>query len=108
MGMFDQMKQAMQMRKDMKRIQAEIESITFEYTNAGITCVARGDFTITSITFTPEALKEVAAGKTEKFGVMLGNVVNGALKGVKKQTQEAMARLMKGSGVDMGGFLGGK
>jgi hypothetical protein len=32
-------------------------------------------------------------------------VVNGALKGVRKQTQEAMTRLMKDSG--MGGMLGG-
>ena len=39
------------------------------------------------------------------FNVMLNNVVNGALKGVKKQTQEAMAKMMQGS--DMGGILGG-
>jgi DNA-binding protein YbaB len=49
MGMLDQVKQAMQMRKEAKRIQSEIEKITCEYANGGITCVARGDFSIVSI-----------------------------------------------------------
>ena len=67
MGMLDQVKQAMQMRKEAKRIQSEIEKITYEYANGGITCVARGDFTIVSIKVTPEALQEVIAGKPERF-----------------------------------------
>ena len=98
-NLFDQMKQAMQMRKEAKRLQAEVEKISFEYSNGGITCVARGDFTITSIKVTQDTLKEVLAGKPERFETMLGNVVNGALKGVKKQTQEAMAKMMQGSGM---------
>ena len=108
MGVLDQMKQAMQMRqmqKEVKRIQAETENITSEYTNGGITCVARGDLTIVSIKVTQEALKDVLAGKPERFETMLNNVVNGALKNVKKQTQEAMAKMMQGSGLD--GLLGG-
>ncbi|MBQ9431243.1 MAG: YbaB/EbfC family nucleoid-associated protein [Kiritimatiellae bacterium] len=95
MGMLDQVKQAMQMRKEAKRIQAEIEKITYEYTNGGISCTARGDFTITSIKIAPESLKEVIAGKPEKFETMLNNVINAALKGVKKQTQDAMAKMMQ-------------
>ena len=105
MGMLDQMKQAMQMRKEAKRIQTEIEKITCEYANGGITCVARGDFTVVSLKVSPEALQEAMAGKPERFETMLSNVVNGALKGVKKQTQEAMAKMMQGTG--MGDFLGG-
>ena len=105
MGMLDQMKQAMQMRKDTKRIQSEIEKISYEYANGGITCVARGDFSIISIKITTEALKEVIAGRPERFETMLHNVVNGALKGVKKQTQEAMAKMMQGTG--MGDMFGG-
>jgi len=104
-NMFEQVKQAMQMRKETKRLQAEIEKITFEYSNAGITCVARGDFSIVSIRFTPEALNEVRAGKPERFETMLHTVVNAALKGVRKQTQEAMGKLMQESGI--GGMLGG-
>jgi DNA-binding protein YbaB len=105
MGMLDQVKQAMQMRKETKRIQSEIEKISCEYANGGITCVARGDFTIMSIKVTQDALKEVIAGKPDRFETMLNNVVNGALKGVKKQTQEAMAKMMQGA--DMGGMFGG-
>lgn len=105
MGMFDQIKQGMQMRKDAKRIQSEIETITSEYSNGGITCVARGDFTVLSIKVSQDALKDVVAGKPERFETMLTNVVNGALKQVKKQTQEAMAKLMQSG--DLSSMLGG-
>ena len=107
-NMFDQMKQAMQMRKEAKRLQAEIEKITCEYSNGGITCVVRGDFTVISIKITPEALQEVIAGKPERFDTMLLNVVNGALKLVRKQTQEHMAKLMAAGGAGgLSSLLGG-
>jgi DNA-binding YbaB/EbfC family protein len=104
-NMFDQVKQAMQMRKEAKRMQAEIEKITCEHANGGITVVVRGDFTVTSIRVAPEALKEVVAGKPDRFETMLTNVVNGAIKSVKQKTQEQMAKLMKGS--DLASMLGG-
>jgi DNA-binding protein YbaB len=105
MGMMDQVKQAMQMRKEAKRIQSELEKTTSEYSNGGITAVARGDFTIVSIKVSEEALKDVLAGKPQRYETMLTNVVNGALKAVKKQTQDAMAKLMQESGMD--GMFGG-
>ncbi|MDD2601090.1 MAG: YbaB/EbfC family nucleoid-associated protein [Kiritimatiellae bacterium] len=105
MGMMNQMKQAMQMRKEAKRIQSEIEKITCEYSNGGITCVARGDFTIVSIKVSEESMGDVLAGKPQRYETMLTNVVNGALKAVKKQTQDAMAKMMQGAGMD--GLLGG-
>jgi DNA-binding YbaB/EbfC family protein len=105
MGMFDQVKQAMQMRKDAKKIQAEIEAITCEYSNGGITCIVRGDFTVLSLKITDEALVEVKAGKKDRFETMLNTVVNAALKNVKKQTQEAMQKMMQNG--EMGGMLGG-
>lgn len=99
MGIFDQMKQAMQMRNEAKRIQAEIEKISVEYANGGISVTARGDFTITSIKISPEAWAEAAGGKPERFETMLFNVVNGALKSVKKTTQEQMMATMKNGGM---------
>ena len=36
MGIFDQVKQAMQMRNEAKRIQAEIETSSVPYENGGI------------------------------------------------------------------------
>jgi DNA-binding protein YbaB len=101
MGMFDQVKQAMQMRKEAKKIQAEIEAITCEYSNGGITCVVRGDFTVLSLKITDEALVEVKAGKKDRFETMLNTVVNAALK----KTQEAMAKMMQNG--EMGSMMGG-
>ena len=39
MGMFDQIKEAMQMRSEAKRIQNEIQKIKAEYSNGGITVI---------------------------------------------------------------------
>ena len=49
MGMFDQIKEAMQMRSEAKRIQNEIQKIKAEYSNGGITVIAKGDMTIDKI-----------------------------------------------------------
>ena len=99
MGFFDQVKQAMQMRSEAKKLQAEIEKITVEYANGGISATARGDMAITSIKIAPETWAEVVKGKTDRFETMLFNVVNGALKSVKKATQEQMANMVKAGGM---------
>ena len=67
--------------------------------NGGISVTARGDFTITSIKISPETWAEAAGGKPERFETMLFNVINGALKSVKKTTQEQMMAAMKGGGM---------
>ena len=105
MGMFDQVKQAMQMRSEAKRIQNEIQKIKAEYSNGGITVVAKGDMSIERITIAPEAYEEVKAGKPARFETMLFNVVNGALKRVREATQQEMAKMMQASG-GMGGLFG--
>ena len=104
MGFCDQVKLVMQMRSEAKRIQSEIEKISAEYSNGGITATARGDMTITSIKIAPDTWAEVSSGKTERFETMLFNVINGALKSVKKMTQEQMAQMMKADGA--GGLFG--
>ncbi|MBO7483435.1 MAG: YbaB/EbfC family nucleoid-associated protein [Kiritimatiellae bacterium] len=104
MGMFDQIKDAMKMRSEAKRIQNEIQKISAEYSNGGITVVAKGDMTISSMTFAPDAYDEVKAGKPARFETMLLNVVNGALKKVKDTTQAEMAKMMQANG--MGGLFG--
>ena len=104
MGFFDGIKQAMQMRSEAKKLQAEMEKVTVEYANGGITATARGDMAITSIKIAPETWAEVVSGKKERFETMLFNVVNGALKSVKKATQEQMANMVKAGG--MSGLFG--
>ena len=104
MGMFDQIKEAMRMRSEAKRIQNEIQKISVTHSNGGITVTAKGDMTISSITFTPEAYDEVKAGKPARFETMLLNVVNAALKKARDTTQQEMAKMMQAGGV--GGLFG--
>ena len=104
MGMFDQMKQMMQMRSEAKRIESEIKKVTAEYSNGGITVVARGDMTIERIAITPEAYDEVKAGKPARFETMLLNTVNGALKRARDTVQQEMMKQMQAGG--MGGLFG--
>ena len=98
-------REAMKMRSEAKRIEAEIKKISVEYSNGGITVVAKGDMSIGSISIAPEAYDEVKAGKPARFETMLFNVVNGALKKVREATQQQMARLMQENG-GMGGLFG--
>ncbi len=104
MGMFDQMKEAMKMRSEAKKIEAAVKAISTEYSNGGITVVAKGDMTIEKIAMSPEAYDEVKAGKPQRFETMLLNVVNGALSRVKAETQKQMAAMMQAGG--MGGLFG--
>ena len=105
MGMFDQIKEAMKMRSEAKRIEAEIKKISAEYSNGGITVVARGDMTIDKIAISPEAYEEVKAGKPARFETMLFNVINGALKKARETTQQEMAKMMQQNG-GLGGLFG--
>lgn len=104
MGIFDQVREAMKMRGEAKKIESEIKKISVEYANGGITVVARGDMTIEKIAFAPDAYDEVKAGKPARFETMLLNTVNGALKRVREATQQEMAKLMQSGG--MGGLFG--
>ena len=104
MGMLDQVREAMKMRGEAKRIEAEIKKITAEYSNGGITVIAKGDMTIEKIAVSPEAYDEVKAGKPARFETMLFNVVNGALKRAREATQQAMMKQMQAGG--MGGLFG--
>ena len=104
MGMFDQIKEAMKMRSEAKRIQNEIQKISVTHSNGGITVTAKGDMTISAMSFTPEAYDEVKAGKPARFETMLLNVVNAALKKARDTTQQEMAKMMQAGGV--GGLFG--
>ncbi len=98
-NLFEQAKQLMQMRREAKRLQSEIEKITATYANGGISATFRGDFTLTDFTIAPEALEELKAGKTDRFITMFKNVINGAVKNVKQSTQDHMQKAMKSGGI---------
>lgn len=98
MGMFSQVRDAMKMRSEAKRVEAEIKKISVEHTNGGITVVAKGDMTIERISIAPEAYEEVKAGKPARFETMLFNVVNAALKKARETVQQEMAKMMQAGG----------
>jgi len=104
MGILDQVKDAMKMRAESKKIEAMLKKISVDYSNGGITVTAKGDMTIEKIEMAPEAYDEVKAGKPARFETMLLNVVNGALKKVRETTQQEMMKLMQQGGV--GGLFG--
>ena len=100
MGMIDQIKEVMKARSESKRIQNEMQKITAEYSNGGITVVAKGDMAIASIKVEPGAYD----GKAARFETMLLNVVNGAIKKAKDATQAEIAKMMQGGA--MGSLFG--
>ena len=104
MGILDQVKDAMKMRSESKKIESMLKKISVDYSNGGITVTAKGDMTVEKITMAPEAYDEVKAGKPARFETMLLNVVNGALKKVREATQQEMMKLMQQGGA--GGLFG--
>ena len=104
MGLLDQVKDAMKMRSESKKIEAAIKRITADYSNGGITVTAKGDMSIEKIEMAPGAYDEVKAGKPARFETMLLNVVNGALKKVREATQQEVMKMMQQGGA--GGLFG--
>lgn len=104
MGLIDQMKDAMKMRSESKKIEAAIKRITRDHSNGGITVTAKGDMSIEKIEMAPGAYDEVKAGKPARFETMLLNVVNGALKKVREATQQEVMKMMQQGGA--GGIFG--
>ena len=104
MGILDQVKEAMKMRSESKKIEAMLKKISVDYSNGGITVTAKGDMSIEKIAMAPEAYDEVKAGKPARFETMLLNVVNGALKKVREATQQEMMKMMQQGGT--GGLFG--
>jgi len=102
MGMFDQMKQAMQIRKETKRIQAELDKIVYTHQNGGIAITIKGDYTVTQVKVSEEALAEVKAGKTERFETMLKTVANAAIANIKQRSQQLMQQMMKDGSLPFG------
>ena len=105
MGMLDNIKDAMKMRSEAKKVEAMLKGISAEYSNGGITVIAKGDGSIDKIAVTPEAYDEVIKGKPARFETMLLNTVNGAIKRAREATQQEMMKQMQAGG-GMAGLFG--
>ena len=99
---FQQAKQAMELRSQVKKIQKQLEAQTVDYENAGVKVTARGDLTISAISIKPEVIDITRLDKLER--TILENV-NRALKKAKDDASAQMQKMTKEMGLD--GLLGG-
>ena len=96
-GFFEQAKQAMQMRNQMKRLQREIEEMTKEYSNGGVRVVVSGDMVVKAIEIVDKDL--LSPAKEEKLVRTFTENVNKALTLAKNEAQERMKAVTKELGL---------
>ena len=96
-GFFEQAKQAMQMRNQMKRLQREIEAMTKEYSNGGVRVVVSGDMVVKTIEIVDKDL--LSPAKEEKLVRTFTENVNKALTLAKNEAQERMKAVTKELGL---------
>lgn len=102
MGMFDMMKQAMQMRSEMKKVQKALASQTVDFSSGAIKVTCKCDMSIDRITIDPA---QVETGKCDKLERQLVSAINGALSAAKAKAAAEMQKLTGGMGLD--GLMGG-
>ena len=102
-GFFEQAKQAMQMRNQVKKVQRGIEEMRTEYSNAGVKVVVSGDMEITALEISDKSLLDPA--KEEKLVRTFTDNVNKAMRLAKDAAKERMQALSKELG--LGGMMGG-
>ena len=100
-GFFEQAKQALQMRNQMKRLQREIEEMTKEYENGGVKVVVTGDMVVKSIEIADKTLLDPA--REEKLLRTFSENVNKALTLAKTEAQQRMQAVTKELG--LGGMM---
>ncbi len=95
--MMKMMQQAAGMRKQMKKMQKELEKKVVEVksNNGKVTVSARGDMSVKSITIDPSALEELKLDRIEKI---LVTTVNAALNAAKKTAGTEMSKMQGGLG----------
>lgn len=101
-NIFQQAKQAIEMRNKVKKIQKDLESQTCDYENAGVKVTVRGDLSVSAIKIDPEVVDITRLDKLER--TIMENT-NKALKKTKDQAAEQMKKMSKEIGLD--GLMGG-
>lgn len=95
--MMKMMQQAAGMRKQMKKMQKELEKKVVEVksNNGKVVVEARGDMSIKSISIDPSAFEELKLERVEKI---LITTVNAALNAAKKTAGTEMSKMQGGLG----------
>lgn len=90
--MMKMMQQAVTMRKQMKKMQKELEKkvVEIKSNNGKVTVCAKGDMSIKSITFDPSAFEDLNVERLQK---VLVTTVNSALNAAKKAAGGEMQKM---------------
>ncbi len=95
--MIKMIQQAANMRKQMKRMQKELEKkiVEIKSNNGKVTVTARGDMTIKDIVIDPSAFEDLNPERLQKVIV---TTVNAALNAAKKTAGSEMSKMSGGLG----------
>ena len=102
-NVFQMLKQAASMQRQMKQIQKEMARQKIEHSVAGgaVKVVARGDMTIESIVLEESLFDPAKKPKVER---LIAEAINGALEAAKKKVGAEMSKMA--SGLGLGDLLG--
>lgn len=100
-NMFEMMKQAMSMQRELKNVQKQLAKQTVEFAGKGglVKVVARGDMTIDNIKIDPQLINPTDAARLEQALVA---AVNGSLLAAKEKAGKEMSKLTSGLGLPDG------
>ena len=95
-NMFNMMKQAASMKKQMKQMQKELKKRVINASQDGITVSVRGDMSVTAVKIDPD---EAPVSDLEKLGKAVSDAANKALDSAKKEAEAEMSKLAGGLGL---------
>ena len=100
-NMFEMMKQAMSMQRELKNVQKQLAKQTVEFVGKGgiVKVTARGDMTIESVKIDPQLINAADVSRLEQ-ALVAG--VNGALHAAKEKAGKEMSKLTAGLGLPEG------
>ncbi len=104
MNMFKMMRDAATMRKQVKKIQAQLREKTVEFSSGGgkVTVTARGDASVAAIRIDPAVINPAQPAALEK---LILSAVDGALEAAKEMSARDMKHLASEMGLpDMPGL----
>lgn len=93
---FSKVKQAMELKQQLDKIQKELAKIVVEAERGSVKVTANGQQKLISITINPEA---VNPAKTKQLEENILKTINDAMEKAKKESSKQMAGMMGGMGL---------
>ncbi len=100
-NMFEMMKQAVSMQRELKNVQKQLAKQTVEYAGKGglVKVLARGDMTIDSVKIDPQLVNINEISRLEQA---VTAAINGSLLAAKEKAGKEMSKLTSGLGLPEG------